>query len=580
MTRIYARPKTGRRCGASASGNKAPSPLPHTAEATIRAILRPSRVQPKMVIGSPDDVYEHEADRVADRVMGSGGYVDTGNPIDGHSVTGKVETRRADPGRGESLQAKTGSAGAPQAVPAAEAGVHSMTSGLPLSSHLKDFFETRLDADLDRVRIHTDGNANRMAAGIGARAFTLGQDIGFGAGEYSPDTFAGRHLLAHELTHTLQQGGDVVRREPLEDEVKVELEAWAAENPDYRPIDPKNNGYAFSLQEFAFTKIYSGGFAKDKPKDKKAQAAWSTDFAKAHILAKMILAASDKVEQKYDRAGMIGDFLAQAGFVTEAMEIAAGVQEEQKEMIYTTLAKRWGSKLSRAQIVAISGFFVAKKVGIDDHPFLKALTDDTAKYTKALGKDKVLAIIESTLAAYKAQAAYLDTLARVLIIYTTIREDLSQWLWGQDKDYLFKILESEYFVEPGYDGTVFPDTQPLTMADDMPWVYKYKQKYYVRTPKKPITQILNFPAKLLLAKFPICARPVTASSCIPLAFQELVPGWPPAPRYPTSQAPLRVHRHADGSVRVSLAPHGSDLTFHPPLGWYWLNRSCNHFSQL
>ena len=143
---------------------------------------------------------------------------------------------------------------------------------------------------------------------------------------------------------------------------------------------------------------------------------------------------------------------------------------------------------------------------------------------------------------------------------------------------VIESLEDMGLHVPGTNsGTV---AQWHTYSQGLGLDYRQDNHYIVRTPKKPITQILNFPAKLLLAKFPICARPVTASSCIPLAFQELVPGWPPAPRYPTSQAPLRVHRHADGSVRVSLAPHGSDLTFHPPLGWYWLNRSCNHFSQL
>jgi hypothetical protein len=72
--------------------------------------------------------------------------------------------------------------------------------------------ESRMGADFRDVRVHTGGEAAQLNRSIGARAFTQGNDVYFGAGEYSPETDSGQHLLAHELTHTVQQSGPVNRR--------------------------------------------------------------------------------------------------------------------------------------------------------------------------------------------------------------------------------------------------------------------------------------------------------------------------------------------------------------------------------
>jgi hypothetical protein len=74
------------------------------------------------------------------------------------------------------------------------------------ASQARQFFEPRLGSGLGSVRVHSDPEAQAMAKSIDARAFTYGSDIYFGAGQYRPDTPAGQNLLAHELTHTVQQG--------------------------------------------------------------------------------------------------------------------------------------------------------------------------------------------------------------------------------------------------------------------------------------------------------------------------------------------------------------------------------------
>ena len=80
-------------------------------------------------------------------------------------------------------------------------------SGDALGEPVRDFMESRFGHDFGHVRVHTDGHAARSAAAISAVAYTAGPDIFFAPGQYSPDTRAGQHLLAHELTHVIQQGG-------------------------------------------------------------------------------------------------------------------------------------------------------------------------------------------------------------------------------------------------------------------------------------------------------------------------------------------------------------------------------------
>jgi len=76
----------------------------------------------------------------------------------------------------------------------------------PLDQSTRQFMESRMGYDFSKVRIHTDGEADRSARAFGAKAFALGPDVVLAAGQYSPDTREGKQLLAHELTHVVQQG--------------------------------------------------------------------------------------------------------------------------------------------------------------------------------------------------------------------------------------------------------------------------------------------------------------------------------------------------------------------------------------
>jgi hypothetical protein len=82
----------------------------------------------------------------------------------------------------------------------------SLGGGSEMDPNTQVFMQRSFGTDFSHVRIHTDGEAAQMSRELGAYAFTVGRDIYFGSGKYSPGTNTGKHLLAHELTHTIQQG--------------------------------------------------------------------------------------------------------------------------------------------------------------------------------------------------------------------------------------------------------------------------------------------------------------------------------------------------------------------------------------
>lgn len=102
--------------------------------------------------------------------------------------------------------------GADQAIATA-----STSSGSPLPGAVMRKFEASLGTDLSGVRVHTGAESQSAASAVGAKAYTMGQDIHFGAGHYDPTGGAGEHLLAHEVAHTVQQrGGTPTRQNKLE----------------------------------------------------------------------------------------------------------------------------------------------------------------------------------------------------------------------------------------------------------------------------------------------------------------------------------------------------------------------------
>lgn len=116
------------------------------------------------------------------------------------------------------------------------------SSGSALPAMLMRKFESSLDADLSSVRIHTGSDSAAAAHAVGARAYTIGQDIHFAAGQYDPSSAGGEHLLAHEVAHTVQQqGGSTKRQHKLE----VSTPHDAAEHEADCAADAMVSGHSF-----------------------------------------------------------------------------------------------------------------------------------------------------------------------------------------------------------------------------------------------------------------------------------------------------------------------------------------------
>ena len=132
----------------------------------------------------------------------------------GDSLSGQRVQRVAEAG----APARDGNGVAADAE-AAVATAASSSSGAPLRADLRERFESSLNADLSSVRVHTGDESASANKAVGARAYTVGNDIHFGAGQYQPDDPFGMHLLAHEVAHTVQQsagGGGGQRQHKLE----------------------------------------------------------------------------------------------------------------------------------------------------------------------------------------------------------------------------------------------------------------------------------------------------------------------------------------------------------------------------
>ena len=188
-------------------------------QAALHLMSRPQpSLQTKLSVNEPGDRYEHEADRVADRVMR---MPDSATAVvarssarpalqrkcacegSGHMCSARNEEEE----RGNKLHRKAEFAPA-GAVPAeAPPIVHDVLNspGQPLDASTRAFFEPRFGYDFSHVRVHAGSRAAESARAVGALAYTVNHAVAFGSGGYTPHTVEGRRLLAHELAHVVQQ---------------------------------------------------------------------------------------------------------------------------------------------------------------------------------------------------------------------------------------------------------------------------------------------------------------------------------------------------------------------------------------
>jgi len=179
-------------------------------------------VQAKLIVGASGDRYEQEADRMADQVMrmsypgepvhtSDGGTADIQRQEEENAdnpIASQIEALLAEDG----LQAKAEGGGIAVTDGFESTLAATKGGGQSLPNPAKAEMETAFGVDFSGVRLHTDSTAVQMSRQINAHAFTHGQDIYFNEARFHPSSNEGRHLLAHELTHTLQQGGERIQR--------------------------------------------------------------------------------------------------------------------------------------------------------------------------------------------------------------------------------------------------------------------------------------------------------------------------------------------------------------------------------
>ncbi len=154
------------------------------------ARLAAAGAQAKLEVGGADDAHEQEADQIADEVLG-GPVAQPARDISG----GADGVQREGGGAAFTASADVGSR------------IEGATGGQTLPGDVQATMEAKTGASFEGVRVHDDAEAHATTAAVGAHAFTHGRDIHFAKGAYDPGSQAGKHLLAHELTHVVQQSG-------------------------------------------------------------------------------------------------------------------------------------------------------------------------------------------------------------------------------------------------------------------------------------------------------------------------------------------------------------------------------------
>jgi len=163
-----------------------------TSDTEVKRTIPGVFFQPKLTINQPGDKYEQEADAMADQVMRITVQRKCKHCEEEEKRIHRKETDLVAPPVDEEFETYVSS-------------LHGRGTVLPRSE--RDFFEPRFGYDFSNVRIHTGGEAAQSADRINALAYTSGNNIVFNAGQYQPGSENGKRLLAHELTHVVQQGG-------------------------------------------------------------------------------------------------------------------------------------------------------------------------------------------------------------------------------------------------------------------------------------------------------------------------------------------------------------------------------------
>ena len=246
-------------------------------------------IQTKLSVSAPGDSHEQEADRVADEVVSRSAANSASSSNSVSPGTSQPEKTLDNP---QSLQTKISRVSdesiakmddADESLPDSSASetessatesengvsaeveqqIESLKgNGTQLPEDVRTEMESQFSQDFSSVCIHNDAAADALCKQLSARAFTVGSDIFFASGEYAPNTQEGKRLLAHELTHVVQQGRGVTR--------KIMRDATTPDVPSgVRPVEPTPAGgpYEFFKDEKRYKYVANIGGGSDAPKE-------------------------------------------------------------------------------------------------------------------------------------------------------------------------------------------------------------------------------------------------------------------------------------------------------------------------
>jgi hypothetical protein len=196
-----------------------------------------SSVQAKLTINEPNDIYEQEADKVANEVMLMQSPAIQTKPLQISSIQRMCSHCEEEQ---KNMQRKESGHGDLTADNETESYVGNLNGGgQALPGDVRSFFESRIGYDFSNVKVHTDSVAAKSAQSINALAYTTGNNIVFNEGQYSPNTDSGKRLLGHELTHVVQQGSldNRISRFLVPDETDTAMNTEAPNELNYTPTD-------------------------------------------------------------------------------------------------------------------------------------------------------------------------------------------------------------------------------------------------------------------------------------------------------------------------------------------------------
>ena len=226
-------------------------------------------LQPKLAIGDPNGKYEQEADATAAR-----GIQQINSPTNDASTASLTQSvQRQEMQEDEELQMKSlvqrrENIGGGEASTDLESSIQSARgSGQSLDANLQRSMGQAMGADFSGVKVHTDSQSDQLNKSIQAKAFTTGQDVFFRQGAYEPSSRGGQELIAHELTHVVQQNGGAVQRSPLKNIKKTSENGAIVQREDARVF--ANEGAAKHVSKDndpeAQNWVASGKAAEDHP---------------------------------------------------------------------------------------------------------------------------------------------------------------------------------------------------------------------------------------------------------------------------------------------------------------------------